>query len=624
MKQQNVNTHQFEKIFATVLATIFIFGALIIFSISVNELKKEISYDSLQDLANKSTAFVNEELRHYLEVLENSVQFFDEYELHDPVLLEKLGRIADSTDFQRFGVADATGISFITNGKTLNISNRDYFKASMQGKTMVTNIISSEIVNKKIVICSIPVYDQNNSVRGVFYGVLELDEIRLFNHKLLETQYQYVHIIDNNGDYIYQSKHKNKITSDSTNFFEGIDNLKINKSISDIQNKIKNDKSVTIEVSKGDDERFAFFNPLDHSDWTVVCVVDKEFMSSSIDGLINKDVFFLIMAISGALILLEVVLMHYSKKEKEYIQYLYRELERSEEVFRKIASKQDNIVFIYDVRKDIIRFISEKVGVLPLNVDIENASIKLPQLLQNDEDVKKVWELTLKSLSLKEPFFSTEFSFKNNGIYLYYEICGRSIFDENGNIEMFVGNIDEITKEKEKEKSLILRAEVDSLTRVYNREGGIEKIKKQLLQDGEHAMILLDLDHFKELNDTLGHQNGDQALIDVSRILRHHFRSEDIICRLGGDEFVVFIENISKDVVLKVVDVLLRKLRLTYTQQNKSVEISASIGIVLIPTHGVEFGELYYKADKALYRAKSKGKNCSCLYNDEPRASNEM
>ncbi len=621
-KQKNIHTHQFKQIIAVMLAIIFISGALMIFSVSVNERKEEINYISLQDLAIKSTAFVNEEIRHYLELLESTVQLFDDYELHDPMLLDKVGKIVEKSDFQRFGIADETGNSYITNGMTLDISDRDYFKASMEGNVMVSDALNSELIGEKIVICSVPVYNQNNEIRGVFYGVLELEKIRIFNENLLETEYQYVHIIDSNGDYIYQSRHGDKITDDSDNFFEGIANLKRDMSLIDIQNRVKNGESITVQVEKEEDERLVYFNPLEKSQWTAVCVVDKDFMLSGIDGLIRKDVFLFIIAVSSALVLLGAVLFHYSKKEKEYIYYLYEKIERNEEIYRTIAIGQNKIVFIYNVKKDSVRFISGKLDILPLNTDILNASTTIPKLLNDNEDIKKAGAYILEKFASKERYFSVEVSFEKDHHYSYYEVEAHCIFDEKGQAETYVGNVEEITEEKEKEKSLIQKAEIDSLTRVYNREGGVQKIKEHLSQSGEHAFVLLDLDRFKELNDTLGHQKGDQALIDVSRILTQHFHSEDIICRLGGDEFVAFIENISEEVILKVIDALLKKLQLSYTLFNKTVDISASIGIVLVPKDGVDFVELYKKADQALYQAKSKGKNCSCLYK-ELRESSE-
>ena len=128
--------------------------------------------------------------------------------------------------------------------------------------------------------------------------------------------------------------------------------------------------------------------------------------------------------------------------------------------------------------------------------------------------------------------------------------------------------------------------------------------------------LILDLDDFKRLNDTLGHQMGDRALQEVADILRSHFREYDIICRLAGDEFVVLIKNLPYDVIRKNTGILLRKLHLQYKRGQQSVDISASAGVAVWPTHGSSFKELYEKADKALYYAKEKGKKTYEIYNE--------
>ena len=176
-----------------------------------------------------------------------------------------------------------------------------------------------------------------------------------------------------------------------------------------------------------------------------------------------------------------------------------------------------------------------------------------------------------------------------------------------------------INDKKEHEIRLKNQAVLDPLTRSYNRGVGIEKIGEILREktDMPHAMLLLDLDKFKVVNDTFGHQMGDRVLVDVVRILKQHIRPEDITCRLGGDEFIIFLVGIPAEAVYKNVAKLLEKLSLVYVRDQKEVAISASIGIALVPRHGTEFGELYEKADKALYDVKRNGRNGYKVYMEE-------
>ncbi len=172
----------------------------------------------------------------------------------------------------------------------------------------------------------------------------------------------------------------------------------------------------------------------------------------------------------------------------------------------------------------------------------------------------------------------------------------------------------DIDVKKRSEIALKQQAEHDGLTGLYNAATTRAKISEilssQYSSEQTQIFILIDLDNFKKINDTFGHVCGDQVLIDVAKVLNRRFRSSDILGRLGGDEFVVMLSNVRSD---KLADHLLSELHnsLTrvYTQGNVSVTVSASIGIAIAPSDGTTFGELYKKADAAMYRVKKEGKN---------------
>lgn len=180
--------------------------------------------------------------------------------------------------------------------------------------------------------------------------------------------------------------------------------------------------------------------------------------------------------------------------------------------------------------------------------------------------------------------------------------------------------LQDISKKKNAEQRLREEADRDYLTGICNRKGATEKINRILREPAVPgtvmAFVILDLDQFKGLNDTLGHKMGDKALIDVAHIMKHHFREKDVICRLAGDEFVAFLRDIPADAIEKNVEVLLRKLKLTYSENGTEVRITASAGVAVAPADGTVFASLYRKADQALYQAKEKGKNTWCVYQE--------
>lgn len=158
----------------------------------------------------------------------------------------------------------------------------------------------------------------------------------------------------------------------------------------------------------------------------------------------------------------------------------------------------------------------------------------------------------------------------------------------------------------------------DPLTGLLNRSGLVkvmEDIKSQAMETGEElcgAFFIIDLDHFKEVNDNLGHPVGDELLIRVSQELKNIFREKDCVCRLGGDEFCVYLSGkASGDLVKSKTEKINEALRILYTKEDGgSIKISASIGVAFMPENGKDYDSAYKAADHALYSAKEKGRDC--------------
>lgn len=172
---------------------------------------------------------------------------------------------------------------------------------------------------------------------------------------------------------------------------------------------------------------------------------------------------------------------------------------------------------------------------------------------------------------------------------------------------------------------LIKKADFDQLTEILNKNAFYkycQNILNNTSNKGTYAFLMLDLDNFKGVNDTLGHIYGDKVLSGVGTILRKNFpMNKNIVGRIGGDEFAVFIDipNNASD-VREYVETKCKSVcsdfNNNYSGINKDYKISASIGVALYPIHGKTFEELYYSADTALYHSKHKGKDTYTFYNN--------
>ncbi|MEG2174087.1 MAG: diguanylate cyclase, partial [Oscillospiraceae bacterium] len=175
--------------------------------------------------------------------------------------------------------------------------------------------------------------------------------------------------------------------------------------------------------------------------------------------------------------------------------------------------------------------------------------------------------------------------------------------------------VEDIDIRKRNELRLQTLSQEDALTGVLNRAALVEKVTALLTRKTSHmshAVMMLDLDGFKNINDCLGHMEGDRVLIEVARRLRTLLRANDIIGRIGGDELMVCLENIPSDVVADkrahlMCQAICQKL-------GGNINLSASLGIALCPRDGTDFDTLYNHADLALYCAKRQGGNCHVFY----------
>ncbi|MBF0155283.1 MAG: diguanylate cyclase, partial [Magnetococcales bacterium] len=172
----------------------------------------------------------------------------------------------------------------------------------------------------------------------------------------------------------------------------------------------------------------------------------------------------------------------------------------------------------------------------------------------------------------------------------------------------------DITARKQAEERLHHLAGHDPLTGVYNRrmfhETLATAIAYTLRDDGKLAVLYLDLDHFKPINDRLGHAVGDQLLIEVVTRLQATIRKSDTLARMGGDEFAIILTNVTAPMVVEhVASKILSELTEPFIIQGEICRIGSSIGIALLPDHGQDAPLLLRRADQAMYAAKEAGRN---------------
>lgn len=187
----------------------------------------------------------------------------------------------------------------------------------------------------------------------------------------------------------------------------------------------------------------------------------------------------------------------------------------------------------------------------------------------------------------------------------------------SGEVEAYLlyENIDAAKKAELQTKE---QAETDPLTGVLNRTAFFLQVKKIIQTSGSeerHALLMLDIDGFKRVNDVFGHSTGDQALVEIANSLRLAVRPDDLIARFGGDEFLLFLRNIPNNQAAAAI--AKRICMLIYRSFSLEVAITGSVGIAIAPSDGADFDTLYKHADAALYYEKGSGKNNFIFYRND-------
>jgi diguanylate cyclase (GGDEF)-like protein len=292
----------------------------------------------------------------------------------------------------------------------------------------------------------------------------------------------------------------------------------------------------------------------------------------------------------------------------------------------EIVSLSPEIICEYNVQTDCMQFSSMENGVLVRQQPIENFSVSFKENgFVHDDD----YELFDKLCE----------SFRNNNCQVFTELrifdpilqrfdwhrfIGKVLYNQNGEPTLVIGRMTNISDYKNEEHRLMEKAQRDPLTKIYNKSTTETLIKDYMRSDpGDSisALMVIDVDNFKAVNDNLGHLFGDSILQDLSMEMQDLFRSSDVVGRIGGDEFMVYLRGVKhrKHIEDKARDIC-KIFELLYSGENGD-KITGSLGISIFPDDGTEFEDLFKKADMAMYHSKRTGKNTFSFYGDLSKES---
>lgn len=610
-----------KKKFLGVALALFIFTfAFVVISIisfyQVLQQKETVLQEgTLYDLSQFTSNYMDVKLEGYISTLHGLSDLMLLRNVEWPVVRERLNAIVKRQEFQHIGLSALDGKVWATDGDnefTIDISGRPYWKDLMAGKSIITDAQDSLVAANQIFVVATPILNREGDVVGVVHGAVSLAEFQGYEASRFDMGSYLVFVVDRTGAFILRDYKHPESWSFSTIFHE----LAEKDSSGDaalIRTSLQEGKPLQTEAKILNKDYILCFSPLSHNDWYTVVLMPRDEISNHIASLLDTNINILVISVIVPLLLLTVVFILFMRREINVERN--KEFQLREKLFSDIEG------FIQtDLNEDKVIYCSEALGLPDSTMPFSHLmEVYVNQKIDQESQGKMARILAVDNLfeifSKGIGRISQEYRALDKREKLRWCQCDIHMENdyESGHVIVYliVRNIDE---KKRMENALKVKAERDALTGLYNRSTATDLINVFLhlhTHDPKvtHAFVILDLDNFKVLNDTLLHKTGDKALQDVAQILTTFFRKEDVVCRLGGDEFVVFLKNISCTNVEAKLSILMEKLRLTYTQEDKSVTISASAGFAMAPAVGVTFQELYTAADQALYQAKHGGKD---------------
>ncbi len=301
--------------------------------------------------------------------------------------------------------------------------------------------------------------------------------------------------------------------------------------------------------------------------------------------------------------------------------------------FRFALEASNDMVFEWDLNSNKISADRERFHTLFQIIQEDGqAEDPLPEIMKmiHPEDITSVQNLfrpdALKRAEYGQAQTMTlDFRIKGGrSHYLWVRGTLIPIQDRAGLVSRAIGIIKNVDKNKRLALEMQRKSQQDAMTGIYNRGYTEFAVNQYFFEAGKSAnaaLMMIDVDDFKQVNDTYGHLYGDNVLREITKKMTDLFKSPNILGRIGGDEFVVFVVNpLSMEWIEDKAWILIEKFAEAFAGQHPKIKTSCSVGIAFAPLHGSDFQSLMEKADTAMYQAKHHGKNCYCIWEASKQA----
>ncbi len=282
--------------------------------------------------------------------------------------------------------------------------------------------------------------------------------------------------------------------------------------------------------------------------------------------------------------------------------------QRLQEKYFKLAATANLYIFEYDIRKDVLHLSQPCAELFGLELHVEDYMEQAKR--SKNRHLERAAAYFDAAMARQDGTAQVKIPLADNSIGIF-QVSNEFLYDRHNKLECILGMFADVTADFRQQEKLAARAQVDALTKVYN-SGTIRRMLAKAMDEAaaeSAALLILDVDRFKAVNDSLGHQTGDRVLQLVARGLKSVLRCTDILGRLGGDEFCIYLAGVpSYAFACEICGRINAAVTAEAERAGISMKITVSIGGTMLRPED-DFEAAYARADISLYEAKKLGRN---------------
>lgn len=579
---------------------------------------RDEAYRTLWETATEKALHIKTAMASRYQLLETTVTFLpaaDTAAALPEQIVRHIAALPANGTFDGVYYADASGIARSSGGTLPDCSGEAFYHSAMQGGRGIGHIRSA---GTDLFALAVPVW-HGGEVAGALIGTVRAETIRAQLQTRLFDDASSFRIMTEEGAILLDGAGAAAYGDDLFALFDP-DSIPAD-TMDTIRQHLRTGVSGTFEAGADGAPVYSVYTRLGMQDWYLIHTVPAETINGGKAFIRDNVLTFgaelvLIAGLWAAMLVLE------EKRRTARIRSDRERLQQSEESYRLLNQLSEGIMFEGSHPDGTLRFnhsYADTFGREPVIRCVADLKKENPFIFEKD---MAEFQRFAGDMLAHAHTSSAEFRIYDRfheprwfrGEYL-------TALDSDRRPGRFVGKLTDIDSEKRTLQRLAADAERDPLTKLLNRASMEQHVDDYLETEGKtglHAFLMIDLDDFKQINDTYGHVEGDKLLGEVADRLRALFRTSDFVCRMGGDEFSIFLCNINSVARIGIkaqglIDAITQIGRRYDTQPRLSV----SIGIAIPGRDGTSYASLYRNADAALYRAKHSGKS-TYLFCDTP------